>query len=151
MMPGDIAKGCWSWREVRRTGLGWWMCGIGTAEQLDALVTKLAQAAVARLRQHTKILEKETGADWLIGQELDPDKSVQRLTDEAFFWYVLLGTKISKLRALLKTGVLSGEPALIAVLTHKRSSEAGFLRKNAFRLLQLHRFHLAAALFCLVT
>jgi len=142
LLPGVLSQGRWSWPEIRRTGVGWWLCGAGT-EVLDALVTKLAQSAVAQLRQ------KATSAQPALFRTDSAVVSAKFMADEALFWYVLLGTKLARLRALLKTGILSGEPALTKLLEHPRSGEAQFIRKNAFRLLQLHRFHLAAALFVL--
>ena len=71
--------------------------------------------------------------------------------DEAVFWSVVLGATAPKLRALCKTGLFKeGQGGqLWTLLSHERANEPAFLRKNAFRLLELHRFHLAAALFLL--
>ena len=71
--------------------------------------------------------------------------------DEAVFWSVVLGASCPKLRALCKTGLFKEEAGgqLWTLLSHERANEPAFLRKNAFRLLELHRFHLAAALFLL--
>lgn len=161
MLPSVTAEGRWHWPQLRRSGLGWWLCGAGAVgglgpapelEQLDAIVTRLAQSAVAQLRHYEKtgkLLGLPTGSRQpsLERTESCNNKGLRRLTDEAFFWYALMGTKLAKLRALMKTGVLRSEPGLAALLQHPRSDEPQFIRKNAFRLLQLHRYHLAAALF----
>eukprot|EP00405_Crypthecodinium_cohnii_P048825 CAMPEP_0206596662 /NCGR_PEP_ID=MMETSP0325_2-20121206/43682_1 /ASSEMBLY_ACC=CAM_ASM_000347 /TAXON_ID=2866 /ORGANISM="Crypthecodinium cohnii, Strain Seligo" /LENGTH=903 /DNA_ID=CAMNT_0054107515 /DNA_START=66 /DNA_END=2777 /DNA_ORIENTATION=+ len=126
-------------------------------ELMDMLVTKLAQSAVVQLRQYEKTGKlfgappNNSNGDALLVETSSgaPDKVKQRLADLAVFWYTLQGIELSKLRALVKTGVLQAEPALTALFTHEKSGEPEFLRKNAFRLLQLHRFHLAAALFLL--
>ncbi|CAE8708750.1 unnamed protein product, partial [Polarella glacialis] len=168
MLPNLQAGGKWSWPELRRTGLAWWLGGAGTQEQLDALVTKFAQHSLARLRAPSAIWShKVSGTDteasqrevW--GSAPSEDPCVARLLaiDEAVFWSVLLGAKIPKLRALLKTGLLKeayqpgrsgpGSGGLAGLLMHEHIGEVTFLRKNAFKLLTLHRFHLAAALFLL--
>lgn len=134
LLPSTGSDGRWSWRELRFSGLGWWLRGT----DLEAMVTKLAQSAVKDLRRWT--------SDW-ISRKAISDKNLRRLVDEAVFWYALLDPNISKLRALLKTPAFRSEPALSALVEHPRSSEPEFLRKNAFRLLQLQRYHLAAALF----
>lgn len=142
MLPSVLAEGRWFWPEARRAGLGWWLSGAGV-ELVDALVTKLVQSIVSRLRIYISTEQPLPGSD------SGTEKALRRLADEALFWYVLSGATPSRLRALLKTGILSGEPALARLLEHPRCGEAHFVRKNAFRLLQLHRFHLAAGLFML--
>jgi len=164
LLPGIAAEGVWSWPELRRTGLGWWLSGT----ELDAVVTKLAQGAVQRLRRESSLGEafsrtSPTTSTPRIGAS-DADRSRRRLVDEAVFWYVAgrvpaagqavkqgdyLRTMVAQLRALLKTGVLKGEPALDKLLNHTNSEQVQFMWKNALRLLSLHRFHLAASLFVL--
>lgn len=167
MLPSAAAEGRWSWPEVRRCGVGWWLCGASAScssascddrdasarqlEQMDAIVSKLAQSAVAQLRHYEKTGKflGQKSSTMLERCDSSNSKALQRLADKAVFWYVLLGTKLTKLKALVKTGVLRAEPALAALLNHEKSEDPLFLRKNAFRLLQLHRFQLAVALFLL--
>lgn len=178
MLPGAGAEGRWLWPQVRRAGVGWWLCGAGVTsgklhcahhvptgdiELVDKIVTKLAQSTVASLRafEKTGLLpgEKQGGTGLLrrmpsvLGSATRDPTEVTRikrqLTDEAVFWYALMGTTLTRLRALLKTGALSSEPALQHLLEHEKSEEPEFMRKNAYRLLQLHRYHLAVALFVL--
>jgi hypothetical protein len=73
----------------------------------------------------------------------------QAVSDEVVFWYALQGMKIDKLKALLKTGVLKGDKKLAALLEHPKIGDVAFIRTNAFRLLQIHRYHLSASLFLL--
>lgn len=162
LLPSVAADGRWFWPQIRRTGLVWWLHGGGTQgatpapelEQLDKLVTKLAQSASAQIRHFEKtgnLLGAPPAASASTVDKSDAaiNKTMRRLADEAVFWYVLMGFKVEKLRALMKTGALWSEPALNSLLQHERATDAEFMSKNAFRLIQLHRFHLAAALFML--
>lgn len=151
LLPGVEAQGRWSWPEARRAGLAWWL--LGADDCAESLVRRLAQSATQRLRRLNEL--RDAGGP--LGREKGAtDRQLRAGIDETIFWYVVgqrAGSSpkmvLSQLRALLKTGVLRGEPALEALLGHERSEEVEFMRKNAFRLLQLQRFHLAAALFLL--
>lgn len=138
------------WSELRRNGVGWWISAREAQglELLNLLVTKLAQASLAKLRSQTQL----GGALEIMDSANEARSNVRRQNiDEAVFWSVVLGSSIPKLRALLKTGLLreSQQGGLAVLLQHEKVGEPEFLRKNAFRLLQLHRYHLAAALFLL--
>lgn len=172
MLPGILEESRWSWPELRRTGIGWWLWGGDAQGQLDALVTKLAQSAMAKLK---KLATSDEGlirsASAANGGEASanlPEKkpslcemadmismAKRQAVDEGVFWSVLLGAGLPKLKALVRTGLLrdpgttNGSGCLAALLDHPKSADPAFLRKNAFRLLQLHRFHLAAAVFML--
>lgn len=139
LLPSVLGKGRWSWQELRRTGLVWWLSGGGDTAQADTVVARLAQFATSQLRS----------ASSQNRVELNSERAVKRLADETVFWCVLQGAKMARLRALAKTGVLNAEPALARLLEHPHCADTQFLRKNAFRLVSLHRFHLAAALFVL--
>lgn len=137
------------WSELRRNGVGWWISARDPQglELLNLLVTKLAQSSLAKLRSQTQL-----GGALEIMDANEARSNVRRQNiDEAVFWSVVLGSTIPKLRALLKTGLLreSQQGGLAVLLQHEKVGEPEFLRKNAFRLLQLHRYHLAAALFLL--
>lgn len=165
MLPGVYAEGRWTWAELRQTAIGWWLAAPGDEQQLEALVTKLAQSSMVRLR---KIASPESPRHKAMrngtGPEEDPLEAEEEAArqaaakrhalDEGVFWSVLLGAGVPKLKALLRTGVLKEHTtgsggSLEALLQHPKSSDPEFLRKNAFRLLQLHRYHLAAAVFLL--
>eukprot|EP00435_Cladocopium_sp_Y103_P012833 s2635_g3.t1 len=137
------------WSELRRNGVAWWISAREPQglELLNLLVTKLAQSSLAKLRSQTQL-----GGALEIMDANEARSNVRRQNiDEAVFWSVVLGSTIPKLRALLKTGLLreSQQGGLAVLLQHEKVGEPEFLRKNAFRLLQLHRYHLAAALFLL--
>jgi hypothetical protein len=139
------AAGRYSWPELRQFGIGWWLRGDGSEAQdeiLKSVLTKLAQSSVTELKKQTGLAESMFSSS-------DGDKGARRLVDEAVFWYVVLGANLNKIRALFKTGVLKGDAGVQSLLCHERCGEEGFMRKNAFRLLQLHRFQLAAAIFVL--
>ncbi|CAE7211195.1 DMXL2 [Symbiodinium microadriaticum] len=143
------------WQMMRATGVGWW----GSA--LDQIVTRLAQASMAKLRSSSShALPQSSLASFDAGvwgrAPEEQEQAVQAVArklavDEAVFWSVVLGATAPKLRALCKTGLFKeGQGGqLWTLLSHERANEPAFLRKNAFRLLELHRFHLAAALFLL--
>eukprot|EP00439_Symbiodinium_sp_Y106_P037507 s6779_g4.t1 len=153
-----------SWQMMRATGVGWW----GSSALLDQIVTRLAQASMAKLRSGsshslaaTVALKprSQSSADdrtfdtgvWGRAPEEQEQVARKLAVDEAVFWSVVLGASCPKLRALCKTGLFKEEAGgqLWTLLSHERANEPAFLRKNAFRLLELHRFHLAAALFLL--
>mmetsp|Transcript_58873 Transcript_58873/g.170280 ORF Transcript_58873/g.170280 Transcript_58873/m.170280 type:complete len:693 (-) Transcript_58873:192-2270(-) len=159
MLPGMGADGRWDWPQVRRTCVGWWLCGIGAGTHYarhvpapevglaDTIVANLWRSAMTSLRAFEKTGRLPGNTAKV--EEPDTKRIGRQLTDEVVFWYALMGTTLTKLRALLKTGALSSEPALQQLFSHERSEEPEFMRKNAFRLLQLHRYHLAVALFVL--
>jgi hypothetical protein len=142
LLPSVLTKGQWSWQELRRTGLGWWLAGSSGTALADMVVARLLQSATAQLRS-------ASSQPALVRTDSSIDRRMKGLVDEMFFWCVLSGAKLARLRALVKTGILKAEPAVATLLEHPRSSDAQFLRKNAFRLLSIHRFHLAASLFML--
>lgn len=168
MVPSVMADGRWLWPQLRRTGICWWLCGGGVKgtttppaelELLDLVATKLAQSALAHLRHFEKTgalfktAEKTAARQSAVekaGDVMCDSREMRRLTDEAVFWYAVMGTQLAKLKVLVKTGMLHSEPGLKLLLEHHRSSEPQFIRRNAFRLLSLHRYHLAAALFALI-
>lgn len=162
MLPGVIADGRWFWPQVRRAGICWWLCGAGAKgvqaqtvelELLDGLVIKLAQSALAHLRHFErtgKLLGMPGGAAQSLAPAFLESKMTRRLTDEAVFWYAVQGAQLPKLHALVRTGTLGSEPGLRLLMEHKRSSEPAFIKKNAFYVLSMHRYHLAAALFSFI-
>ncbi|CAE7201983.1 DMXL2 [Symbiodinium sp. CCMP2592] len=156
------------WQMMRATGVGWW----GSPALLDQIVTRLAQASMAKLRSGSshslaatvsKHSRPQSSADdrtfdagvWGRAPEEQEQVARKLAVDEAVFWSVVLGASCGKLRALCKTGLFreaaeaGAGGQLWTLLSHERANEPLFLRKNAFRLLELHRFHLAAALFLL--
>jgi len=146
LLPGPREQGQWSWSWVRRTAIGWWLYdtsgGAGPpggasaylGGLLDSVVAKLAQSCLTRIRTQDIF-------------DLNERKSGK--ADEALFWFIVGGASIAKIRALLKTDAMSGDPALSRFFSRDLSSEPDVARKNAFKLLQIHRFHLAAAVFIL--
>lgn len=129
LLPGAEAEsGRWYWPQVRKTCVGYWLCGPDSQAALETVVQKCVQTAVMRARDRDRF-----------------DGASKRAVDEAIFWYTLRDTNSGKLAALLRTGAIGYDPRLEELLEKKNSPEV--LRKNAFRLLQLHRYHLAAALF----
>ncbi|CAE7670819.1 DMXL2 [Symbiodinium sp. CCMP2456] len=154
LVPGSPS----CWQMMRATGVGWW----GSA--LDQIVTRLAQASMAKLRSssshslslavarqsQSSVATFDAGV-WGRAPEEQEQVARKLAVDEAVFWSVVLGATAPKLRALCKTGLFKeGQGGqLWTLLSHERANEPAFLRKNAFRLLELHRFHLAAALFLL--
>jgi len=146
----------WSWHDIRSTGLAWWLLGrdAQSLELTDLVVTKLAQSSMAKLRSPSTTWDK---AVWGRAPTEEPGVARKLAVDEAFFWSVVLGATMNKLRALVRTGLFreanGGSGAVLqglaALLQHAKAEEPQFLRKNAFRLLELHRFHLASALFLL--
>lgn len=145
MLDAFATDGQWTWKEMRRLGVAWWLRIDGPKQELlDFLVTKMAQTATVKLRRHASRL----GINESMTNK--PDQTTRRMVDEALFWYVLLGADVKKLRALLKTGVLQGCPDLTRLVNHPKCGEEQFMRKNAFKLLAMHRYYLAAALFALI-
>lgn len=151
--------GCWSWEVLRQTAVGWWLHGPDGAKQLDVIVLKVAQCMLARLR--TACSGEASGVADDATPRFGSDASA-RLSgpgcasgasrgqrDEAFFWCVASGARTARLRQLLRAGAWGQEPepALEALLQNEGMEDPGWLRRNAFRLLQLHRYHLASALF----
>ncbi|CAE7234336.1 Dmxl2 [Symbiodinium necroappetens] len=132
LVPGSP----FGWQMMRATGVGWW----GSA--LDQIVTPQ--------RPQSSLSTFDAGV-WGRAPEEQEQVARKLAVDEAVFWSVVLGATAPKLRALCKTGLFKeGQGGqLWTLLSHERANEPAFLRKNAFRLLELHRFHLAAALFLL--
>jgi hypothetical protein len=146
LLPSIESNGQWSWAELRRRGVAWWLRG---PKQLDAVIAKLAAAAVQRLR---KFHAENDGSPLLERPTTETTKQHRKHIDETVFWFVAgrqqleLQVVTAQLRALWKTGVLKGEPGFEALLSHERSSDPSWIRQNAFSLLQKHRYHLATAL-----
>ncbi|CAJ1356682.1 unnamed protein product [Effrenium voratum] len=136
---------CGDWEQLRRRGVGWWLGDQNSLELLDVIVTKLAQSSLAKLRSNSSTW---SGA-WC--EQEDAAQKRRKAIDEAVFWSTVLGSSVNKLRALMRAGLLkeSDGKGLSALLQHEKVHEPEFLWKNAFRLLQLHRYHLAAGLFLL--
>ncbi|CAJ1458143.1 unnamed protein product [Effrenium voratum] len=136
---------CGDWQQLRRRGVGWWLGDQNSLELLDVIVTKLAQSSLAKLRSNSSTW---SGA-WC--EQEDAAQKRRKAIDEAVFWSTVLGSSVNKLRALMRAGLLkeSDGKGLSALLQHEKVHEPEFLWKNAFRLLQLHRYHLAAGLFLL--
>eukprot|EP00747_Dinoflagellata_sp_TGD_P184869 gnl/TRDRNA2_/TRDRNA2_40922_c0_seq1.p1 gnl/TRDRNA2_/TRDRNA2_40922_c0~~gnl/TRDRNA2_/TRDRNA2_40922_c0_seq1.p1 ORF type:complete len:683 (-),score=149.56 gnl/TRDRNA2_/TRDRNA2_40922_c0_seq1:33-2081(-) len=134
LLPSVAApEGRWAWPDLRLSGVGWWLSSDGSGlEVLDAIVAKLTQSAVAQLKRARRRRER------------------QKASDEVVFWYFVQGTTLARMRTLIKTGLFDGQKELAVMFEHARCGEESFTRKNAFRLLQLHRFYLAAALFILI-
>ena len=78
------------WCVLRRRSVAWWL----SKELLDLLVTRLAQSSLAKLRSET---QKDFEAEERIAQR-------RQKVDEAVFWSVVLGSNVTKLRALLRAG-----------------------------------------------
>jgi len=164
MLPSVTAESRWFWPHLRRTGICWWLCGAGVQgiqaqppelELLDGLVTKLAQSAMVHLRHFDKtgrLLGMSAGGTLETSEHSDTchNRMQRRLTDEAIFWFVATGTQLAKLKVLVKSGRLGNEKGLIALMEHQRSSEPDFIKKNAFKVLSMHRYHLSSALFALI-
>ncbi|CAK9030777.1 Uncharacterized protein SCF082_LOCUS19343 [Durusdinium trenchii] len=144
-----LGSGPVSWPELRCSNVAYWL-GTRQAQSLELvefLLTRLVQSSLAKLRSNTQGGSLEMSD----AQAEARSNSRRQNIDEAVFWSVVLGSNVTKLRALLRTGLLreSQTGGLAVLLQHERVGEPDFLRKNAFRLLELHRFHLSAALFLL--
>lgn len=142
MLPGVNSGGQWSWPELRLTGIGWWLCGEGSEQLLDSLVTKLAQSAMKQLRDHENDIHVEFNAALA-------KKTANAFVDRAIFWSVMQGATLAKLKILAQTGALKADPSFSALIKHPKIDEPDFLRRNAWKVLQLRRHHLAAAFFWL--
>eukprot|EP00929_Paragymnodinium_shiwhaense_P119043 TRINITY_DN90932_c0_g1_i1.p1 TRINITY_DN90932_c0_g1~~TRINITY_DN90932_c0_g1_i1.p1 ORF type:complete len:687 (+),score=187.43 TRINITY_DN90932_c0_g1_i1:73-2133(+) len=155
LLPGARAEGRWAWPDLRKAGVGYWLCGPGSEDLLESLVTKLAQSALQSARKSGTgsglfgRQDSDVSCHLQRQQSTDAERAARRKVDDAFFWYVVMGTKLPKLRMLLKTGVLKGEPHLSVLLNHEKAEEESFMRKNAFYLVKMHRYQLAAAVFML--
>lgn len=167
MLPSTQSSGAWCWAELRRSGVAWWLGGCNNLAkaELDSIVKKLAQASLNKLKQPSTTWDANRSSElfsiWGCAPSEDACVARRLAIDEAVFWSVVMGAKIPKLRVLAHTGLLR-EPdppnstgtqgragGIEALLQHERVAQPDFLRKNAFRLLQLHRYHLAATLFLL--
>ena len=150
----------WSWQSFRLCGVAWWL----EMPLLDQLITRLAQASTAKLRCASTTWTQKKNDVWGVAPAEQETFARRLAVDEAVFWSVLLGATVSRLKALVRTGLFREEKTkestkLAQLFEHPKAQAAqsdtngdgsnGFLRKNAFRCLELHRFHLAAALFLL--
>eukprot|EP00913_Durusdinium_trenchii_P028249 g26483.t1 len=116
-----LGSGPVSWPELRCSNVAYWL-GTRQAQSLELvefLLTRLVQSSLAKLRSNTQGGSLEMSD----AQAEARSNSRRQNIDEAVFWSVVLGSNVTKLRALLRTGAKTAR--------------------------ELHRFHLSAALFLL--
>jgi len=142
-LPGVGAEGDrWCWGNLRHAAVGWWLHGVDSVELLETVVTKMSRFAMVRLRKHIADTAREF-------ETRQPDRKTRDFIDEVIFWLTVLSPSLSKLQALHKTGVISGDPGLNMFFKHSRLGQVEFMRKNAFACRKKHRFRLAASIFLL--
>lgn len=127
------------WSLLQRTGVAWWV--LGKDELDDFLVQRLCQASRERLR----LRQRSLGAQ---GWQLEV-RELRELEDEWLFWCIVQGLSLRQLQALLRVPELSGATGMRTLFEHPHVKEPSFLKKNASRLRQIHRYKFAAALFLL--